>query len=261
MTEENLREIVSRLTKMSPGQLTAETPLTGILGGSFGRARLDANLRSKFDISNSAIYKAATFGELCTVLGITSSSNPTASASPVSSVLPIPQIEFHTAESGITVGADVESVAAMPDTPDYWEDDFYKTTFTSREIAYALLQPSPRASFAAMWCAKEALRKADASLASTDWKMIEVIHDDLGKPGLIVNGQQPAGALSLSHTDEIAFAVFVSAREPQSIAPASTLPQQFVAPAHGHRGRSALMIAALALLLSIAALTLSFLLH
>jgi hypothetical protein len=91
--------------------------------------------------------------------------------------------------------------------------------------------------------------------------MIEVIHDDLGKPSILVNGRKSAGALSLSHTDEIAFAVFVSAQESKPVAPASPLPQQSIAPASGHHGRSALMIAALALLLSIAALALSFLRH
>ena len=195
------------------------------------------------------------------MLGIASSSNPAVPPASFSPASPVPSIEVRTTGSSITVGADVESLAAMPEATDYWEDDFYKTTYTSREIAHALLQPSPRASFAAMWCAKEALHKADPSLANTNWQMIEVIHDDLGKPGLLVNGRQPAGALSLSHTDEIAFAVFVSAQEPKAVAPASPLPQQSIAPAYGHRGRLTLMISTLALLLSIAAFALSFLRH
>jgi phosphopantetheine--protein transferase-like protein len=259
MNEERLREIVSKLAKVDSGQVSAGTLLNGPLGGSFGRARLDANLRSQFGVSNPAVYNVNTFGDLCAVLGITTSSNPAPQATASAQVSPVPPIEVRTADGGISVGTDVESVAAMPDVPDYWEDDFYKTSFTSREIAYALLRPSPRASFAAMWCAKEALRKADTSLANTDWKMIEVIHDDRGKPGLLVNGRRPAGALSLSHTDEVAFAVFVSSPAPLPIAPVTVLPIESIAAGPIQRGRSTSVMAALAFLLSIAALTYSFL--
>jgi phosphopantetheine--protein transferase-like protein len=259
MNEEILREIVSKLAKIDPAQISATTPLNGPLGGSFGRARLDANLRSRFGVSNPAIYNVDTFGDLCAVLGIATSSNPSARVVAPSQALVIPAAEIQAAGSGIVVGADVESVSAMPEASDYWEDDFYKTTFTSREIAHALLRPSPRASFAAMWCAKEALRKADASLANADWQMIEVTHDELGKPGILVNGRQPEGALSLSHTDEFALAVFVSAQLPQQIAPVSTLPALNV-PAPPKQGSPATSFMALiALLLSIAAFAMSFL--
>jgi phosphopantetheine--protein transferase-like protein len=258
MNEEILREIVSNLAKIDPGQLSAATPLNGPLGGSFGRARLDANLRSRFGVSNPAVYNVNTFGDLCAVLGVATSSNPTPQTAAPSQASLIPPSEIQTAGSGVVVGADVESVSAMPEVSDYWEDDFYKTTFTSREIAHALLRPSPRASFAAMWCAKEALRKADASLANADWQMIEVTHDEFGKPAISVNGRQPVGVLSLSHTDEFALAVFVSAQLPQFIAPVSTLPAPAV-PAPAKRGRiGTSLIAVIALLLSIAALAMSF---
>jgi phosphopantetheine--protein transferase-like protein len=259
MNEESLREVVSKLAKIDPGHLSAATLLNGPLGGSFGRARLDANLRSQFGVSNPAVYNVNTFGDLCAVLGIATSADPSPRAADPSQALPVAQIGAHTAGSGVAVGVDAESVSAMPEVADYWEDDFYKTTFTSREIAHALLRPSPRASFAAMWCAKEALRKADASLANVDWQVIEVIHDDLGKPGILVNGREPAGALSMTHTDELAFAVFVSAKMPEPVAPVTPLPAQAVLETPRHRGRGAPIIAVLALLFSIAALTLRFL--
>jgi len=259
MNEEILREIVSNLAKIDPGQLSAATPLNGPLAGSFGRARLDANLRSRFGASNPAVYNVNTFGELCAALSIATSSSPAPQTTALSQTLPILPSETQTAASGVVVGTDVESVSAMPEVSDYWEDDFYKTTFTSREIAHALLRPSPRASFAAMWCAKEALRKADASLANADWQKIEVTHDERGKPGILVNGRQPAGTLSLSHTDEFALAVFVSAQLPQQIAPLRTLPAPTV-PAPPKRGSTGtLLIAVIALLLSIAAFAMSFL--
>ncbi|MGB6688738.1 MAG: 4'-phosphopantetheinyl transferase superfamily protein [Terracidiphilus sp.] len=264
MTEESLREIVSTLSRIDGGQLTAESPLTGPLTHSLGRARLDANLRSRFGIANPAIYSATTFGELCSVLGVAPASN---AAEPAVPFAPVAQAQVEGAGSGIRIGTDVESITAMPTTADYWEDEFYKSTFTPREIGYALLQPSPQASFAAMWCAKEAVRKADPSLAQVDWQKLEVIHDDRGKPGIALNEALVPGSLSVSHTDEIAFAVFAFAPSSNSVHPSDSAPKQegtgsSVSPevaSQGHVGRNTAMLAALALLLSIAALALSFL--
>lgn len=268
-TEETLREIVSTLGKVDGAQLRAETRLTGALGSSFGRARLDANVRSKLGVNNPGIYSVATFGELCAVLGVKSSSNGTgangtapAAALPTAPA-PAPSMEVFGTGSSIGIGVDVESVSAMPDVADYREDDFYKTIFTSREIAYALLQNSPRASFAAMWCAKEAVHKTDASLARMDWQRLEVIHDASGKPGIKVDGRRLEGALSLSHTDEIAFAAFVVApvvaAKPEPAAPASPPAQQPAVESRVHTSGIPAMISVFALIISIAALALSLL--
>lgn len=247
MTEESLREIVSSLGRMDRGLVNATTKLAGSLGGSLGRARLDAALRAKLGVSNPAIYRIATYGELCEVLGIDSLFNAetTVATKPVITHLTIP-----CSESSIRIGVDVESLAALPTVLDYWEDEFYKKTFTPREIAYALLQSSPKASFTAMWCAKEALRKAHSVLAEVDWQMLEVIHTADGKPSLVVDGKPVGGALSLSHTDEIAFAAFVSAKLPQPPSIVTSRTQS---------DRRAIVIAAFALLFSILAVVLTFL--
>jgi len=260
--EDTLREIVSTLGKLDPVQLTAETRLTGALGSSFGRARLDANVRSRLGFNNPGIYSVATFGELCAVLGVKSSANGAAPAAAVPpTVSPAPSAEVFAAGSGIGIGVDVESVKAMPDVVDHWEDDFYKTTFTSREIAYALLQTSPQASFAAMWCAKEAVHKIDASLARIDWQRIEVIRDANGKPGITVDGRRVDGALSLSHTDEIAFAAFVVAPvvapKPGPAVPADPAPHQPALQPPVHTSRIPVIVSVFALVASLAALALS----
>jgi phosphopantetheine--protein transferase-like protein len=240
---------------MDPAQLNAQTPLTGRLGSSLGRASLDAELRSKFGITEPAIYKVSTFGELCSVLGILSSSRSVPSFEAIS---PRSSVGVQSAETGINVGVDVESIAAMPEAIDYWESDFYKRTFTSQEIGYALLQSSPRASFAAIWCAKEALRKANASLAKLDWQKLEVVHDSLGKPYISVDGQRLAGSISLSHTDEIAFAVVVTMQTTQSAdPPVKVLQPQAVV--ENRSGKVPFLVATLALLLSIASIALLFL--
>lgn len=257
--EETLREIVSTLGKVDREQLTPETRLAGALSSSFGRARLDANVRSKLGLNNPGIYSVATFGELCALLGVKPSVSGAAQPEPAAPAsAAAPSIEAPGAGNGIGIGVDVELVRSMPDVADYWEDDFYKMTFTRREIAYALLQSSPRASFAAMWCAKEAVHKIDASLARLDWQRLEVVHDANGKPGIAVDGQRLAGALSLSHTDEIAFAVFVVAPRPEPVASASPAPPRPpAADLQGHNSRIPAITAAFALLVSIVALALS----
>ena len=256
MTEENLRELVCTLGRIDSGKLTAETSLAYVIDNSLGMAKLDASLRSKFSISNPGIYKTATYGELCGVLGIGYAPGTPSPASPLRSV------GVQGMSSGISVGVDVGSIAEMPLPADYWEDDFYKMTFTAQEIGYALLQPSPQASFAAMWCAKEAVRKADASLTQVNWKTLEVVHDAQGKPSISVDGKPTLGSLSLSHTDEIAFAVFaaVAQRSVSVASPAdSILKQQTEGPRHN--SKITILTAAFALLFSIVALALAFLRH
>src|ERR1017187_4160454 len=135
MTEENLRELVCTLGRIDSGKLTAETSLAYVIDNSLGMAKLDASLRSKFSISNPEIYKTATYGELCGVLGIEYAPGTPSPASPPRSG------GVQGPSSGISIGVDVESMADMPLPEDYWEDDFYKRPFTGREIGFALLQP------------------------------------------------------------------------------------------------------------------------
>ena len=258
MTEERLRDIFSKLGRVDSGQITWTTPLPRPLVNSLGRARLDAALRSEFGIVNPAIYKVGTFGELCSVLGIDSSSGAVAAAPESASVSPV---MARGSGNGLSVGVDVESVKAMPTVLDYWDDDFYKKTFTPREIAFALVQASPQASFAAMWCAKEAVRKANAYLLQADWQRLEVAHDADGKPSLWVDGQPAEGVLSLSHTDEIAIGVFVTYQLRPLTNRVGMLPllPSVTHSTHSHKGVA--VIAMLALLTSIIALAFSFRSH
>jgi len=255
MTEEHLRSTISKLAHVDSGIITWTSSLSRLLGNSLGQARLDAALRSEYGIVNQSIYKVGTFGELCSVLGIDSSSETVAAAPESAAALPT---IARGSETSFRVGVDVESVKAMPVVLDYWNDDFYKNTFTNQEIAYALLQTSTQASFAAMWCAKEALRKTDAELRQADWQRLEVVHDSNGKPNLMVDGLA-CGALSLSHTDEIAIAIFVAGPLPQQINSVYPLPPAST-PLTGTSRRYA-VISILALLISIATLSISFLRH
>jgi holo-[acyl-carrier protein] synthase len=259
MTEDGLREIVSRIARIDPAQLNADSQLKAVLGNSLGLAKLDAALRSKFGISEPTVYGVRTFGDLCSLLSVGPSSDVI--TAPLASNPPIPSTRGHGTSNNISIGVDVESIAAMQGVSDYWDDDFYKNTFTPQEIAYALLQASPQASFAAMWCAKEAFRKSNATLAQLDWQRIEVVHDNQGKPGLLLSGQPVQGALSLSHTDEIAFAVFVAVEQFQTAAPAISIPEVSTGRYLNVNSRATAMIAAFALIASILALVVSLLRH
>ncbi len=268
MTEETLRELVAALSKKEKEQITAATSLESLLPGSLGRTRLDAALRYKLGISNRKIYHATTFGDLCNLLAVPAQ-NGTLQAATAQEPVPLPPLPSFTAGNGakkIRAGIDLEPIAALPEAQDYWDDDFYKHTFTVREIGYALLQPSPRASFAAAWCAKEALRKAEPSVAELPWTALEVVHDAAGEPSMAVEGKPVEGALSLAHSGEMAAAIFVAAELSQS-APASNVPAPASSgPADAAEQRTAgggrsfwvVLIAVLALLLSIAAFAATF---
>ena len=68
-----------------------------------------------------------------------------------------------TNNSGLPVcGIDIQEIDVFPESDDYWKEDFYTDNFTKDEIAYCVLADSPRHSFAARWCVKEALHKCGA---------------------------------------------------------------------------------------------------
>ncbi len=248
MTEEELKEIVAAVARVDRERIHSATSLADILGGSLGRARLDAAVRTRLGISSPAIYRATTYGDLQVALG-------RGDSPPVNDGnhrdLPSPVLS---PGNGIAVGIDIELIASLPTVADYWEDEFYRRMFTSQEIAYALLQPQPRASLAAAWCAKEALRKAHAHLTHVDSTRIQVVHDPEGKPSLELDSVSVPGALSLSHTEEIAIAAFVAS--PSETPRADLVPPSPVVATISERRSSRAVVAAawLALLLACASI-------
>jgi phosphopantetheine--protein transferase-like protein len=213
---EDLKEIVGSLMKTDTAALDSSTVLNGLLASSIGRARLDAALRSKLNIANPGVYSVKTFGELCHAAGLGDAGDTQAANAGNKPPLPAANLS----RAGVALGVDIQSVAALPEEADYWEGDFYRQHFTRQEIAYALLQPHPRETFAAAWCAKEALRKADARWTAVDWKLIEVIHDADGRPTLRSGEDAIPCAVSLSHTDGFAIAVVAISDTP---APAASV--------------------------------------
>jgi holo-[acyl-carrier protein] synthase len=255
MTRENLLEILATVSRKDRAQIQDSTQLDSLLAGSLGRAKLEAALHFRCGISDPRICQAATVGQLCATLGLDVSP---AFAGATPELITPPAFATQALPNEVQLGVDLESIADMPIATDYWEEDFYKATFRPSEIAYALMQPAPRETFTAMWCAKEALRKAVPACASIEWTRIEVAHDTTGKPSMRVDGKPMGGSLSLSHTRDYAVAVFNAANqarpEPSEVPMAPSNVQDQPALARQPGGKMIGAISALSLLLSILAL-------
>lgn len=253
-TLDQLRVCVGELMKVSPSELNASSLLNGVLSSSLGRARLDALLRARLGITNPGVYTVKTFGDLCQVFG--------AEVIGVSASVIRPQatsvFKMDRNDPGISVGVDIQSVTALPEAADYWECDFYQQHFTRQEIAYALLQSDPRETFAAIWCAKEALKKADNRWEMTDWREIETSHEPNGRPILSVGSERISCSVSLSHTDGFAAAIVVIAMmQPSLLQESKAVSSQQATPApttQGGGSHAPLILAIAAAVLSMVAL-------
>ena len=218
-----LREIVARLAGVDPSRVDSAFALdTGGLQGSIGRARLDASLRRELGIKNPlAVNRAKIFSELEAILSgsplaaaaspagpVAASSAPAGVSNPIPSLGPSVNIT-----NGFSCGIDIEAVENMPVAVDYWEDDFYRLSFSPDEIAYCVSQSHPREHFAARWCAKEALKKCDPAFEQIELNCLETLVDSRQRPFLAsrVNGvsKRLAHAVSLSHTPIMAAAMVV----------------------------------------------------
>jgi phosphopantetheine--protein transferase-like protein len=256
---EKLKVLVSELMQVPVETVDASTAFSGVLATSLGRARLDAALRSRFGVTNNGVYTVKTFGDLCRLMGAevseANAAQPTASRS--QPAVPLSALNH----AGIAIGVDIQSADALPEAADYWESEFYQQHFTRQEIAYALLQPNPRESFASAWCAKEALRKADGRWLDVDWQLTELTHAPTGTPTLNSGNQTIPCSVSLSHTAGLAVAVVAMATAETPVQPKTPIPSAEpialpAAPTSHHA--LALVLAVVALLISVIAAGFAF---
>lgn len=103
----------------------------------------------------------------------------------------------------IQMGVDIEEVDNFPQTLNFREDPFYIQTFSSREIAYCLLNENPIQSFAGKFAAKEAIIKVDETYTQRPMNQIEILNDKTGKPYF------KDFRISISHTGRNAIAVAI----------------------------------------------------
>ncbi|KAL2005034.1 hypothetical protein VTN00DRAFT_2884 [Thermoascus crustaceus] len=116
------------------------------------------------------------------------------------------------------VGVDIESVQAI----NIENDTFIERNFTEKEQEYCRKAPSPQASFAGRWSAKEAVFKSlgvCSKGAGAPLKEIEITNDQNGAPVVTLHGEAAKAAkqagvkqvnVSISHNDSQAIAIAVS---------------------------------------------------
>lgn len=101
------------------------------------------------------------------------------------------------------IGVDIEEVARFQKRPYSKNRSFYEKIFSKKEITYCLKSPSPAASFAARFAAKEACVKAAGGLIKIV-SQVEVVMQK-NKPTIIMKKRKIF--LSLSHTKTHAIAI------------------------------------------------------
>jgi len=123
------------------------------------------------------------------------------------------------ASEGSKVGVDVEDIKAV----NIENETFVERNFTQKEQEYCKKAPSPQASFAGRWSAKEAVFKSLGVCgkgAGAPLHDIEITSDANGAPQVSLHGEAAVAAkkvgvksvsVSISHSDTQAIAVAVSA--------------------------------------------------
>lgn len=122
--------------------------------------------------------------------------------------------ESNASNAVAAIGIDIEHIDNLPKVPDFREDDFYRSNFSNKEISYAMLKPKTYETLTGLFCAKEALCKAENDIKSIPFNQIEIEHSVEGAP-VFRNF-----SLSISHANGFAIAVAVKnppAQKPEMV--------------------------------------------
>jgi phosphopantetheinyl transferase (holo-ACP synthase) len=217
--QNSLREVVAQFFDTDPARISPDFPLTGKrMQGSLARARLDAAIRRTVGLQIPGVYSAQSYGELETaIMGSSESVAPSTPPAPNRLIDSIVRQLDTSSDLPVSCGIDVEMVDSLPIAKDFWEDEFYKGSFTPVEIAYCLMQENPVIHFAARWCAKEALRKCDPEYIAVEMSEIELVVAKSSGPylGRYSHGQvsRLPHAVSVSHTSSVAVAIVIKVAE------------------------------------------------
>jgi holo-[acyl-carrier protein] synthase len=116
------------------------------------------------------------------------------------------------------LGIDLVEVGRIRDLLTRHGERFKEKTFTAGEISYCDSCADPAMHYAARFAVKEAAAKAIGTglwAQGVDWKDIEVLREESGKPTLALHGGAKAHAarmgssgslISITHTSELAMA-------------------------------------------------------
>ncbi len=116
----------------------------------------------------------------------------------------------------MTVGIDIVQVGRIERVIKKWGLRFINRVFCDGEISLCTSKRNPAMCFAARFAAKEAFSKAlGTGIRRLSWKDIEVAHNEMGKPYLILRGKSKLLLkdrnvdVSLSDTETLATAIVI----------------------------------------------------
>ena len=198
-SKEQLYEYIADLLEMPHGTVKPSTSVAALAArSSLQTAIMLSAFHSRFDIEPD-------FKVMNTVEDIEKLFDP-ASAEAMSASESVQSKLFGMDSEHSGAGTDIEKIENLPKVDDYWEDSFYRDTFTPSEIAYCVSQANPRSHFAARWAAKEALFKARNDLNSYSLNQVRITKQPGGAVAAFVqqgHSWRPLDIeLSISHTDE-----------------------------------------------------------
>lgn len=198
MSIEEQKNIVAKLLGITPNEVTSATKINReALQGSIKIHRLRSLLKA-IGINPSSWEDINTFGDLN---GIKSDPEPTSNQVPIFSEL---HQQVQLSSTQVAIGIDIVSDKSIPDTLDYFDDQFFKDNFSGKEIAYCSRAANPKACFAGRFAAKEAIFKATKGVCGKDFSKIEI---EISVDGYPVND---LCNLSISHLNEYHLSIAVA---------------------------------------------------
>ena len=118
--------------------------------------------------------------------------------------------------SALVCGIDIQEISIFPEAADYWSESFYSDNYTDEEIAYCSTADSPRHSFAARWCLKEALHKCGKEYYDIPLKDIQIKANVEGILSIEIREEKSWRTLpfacSLSHADNYAVGIITGVK-------------------------------------------------
>lgn len=89
------------------------------------------------------------------------------------------------------IGIDIVEIPRLKRAIERWQESFLKRIFTDNEIKYSKARKFSYQHLAARFAAKEAVLKAigDASIQKIEWRNVEVLNDEFGKPIIHLSGE------------------------------------------------------------------------
>ncbi len=206
-----LSTVVSNFLRCDPKEINSDTNISPAkIGGSILAARMYSELEKKGYTINH-YWDIKTFGDLIKKIEGNISKSDNAENEKINNANNVNNTE-HVELSNLEnkyknedcIGIDLEFIENLPDADDYWNDEFYRSNFTNREIAYCTLKNNPKESFAGKIAAKESIIKLLNGSDKISFSDIEILNHLDGSP--YYNDQI---TLSISHTKNYALAVAI----------------------------------------------------